>query len=35
MIVAAAERTGCSRIMSEDFNAGKKYFGVTVANPFE
>jgi predicted nucleic acid-binding protein len=34
MIVAAAERAGCTRIWSEDFNAGQKYFGVTVANPF-
>ena len=34
MIVAAAERAGCARIWSEDFNEGQKYFGVTVANPF-
>lgn len=34
MIVAAAERAGCGRIWSEDLNAGQKYFGVTVANPF-
>ena len=34
MIVAAAERAGCERILSEDFNAGQNYFGVTVANPF-
>jgi predicted nucleic acid-binding protein len=34
MIVAAAERAGCGRIWSEDFNAGQKYFGVTVTNPF-
>jgi predicted nucleic acid-binding protein len=34
MIVAAAERGGCGRIWSEDFNAGQKYFGITVANPF-
>jgi predicted nucleic acid-binding protein len=34
MIIAAAERAGCARIWSEDFNAGQKYFGVTVANPF-
>jgi predicted nucleic acid-binding protein len=34
MIVAAAERAGCDRIWSEDFNPGQKYFGVTVANPF-
>jgi len=34
MIVAAAERAGCERLLSEDLNAGQKYFGVTVANPF-
>ncbi len=34
MIVAAAERGGCGKIWSEDLNAGGKYFGVTVANPF-
>ena len=35
MIVAAAERAGCTRILSEDFNEGQKYFGVAVANPFQ
>ncbi|MGA9495144.1 MAG: PIN domain-containing protein [Terriglobales bacterium] len=34
LIVAAAERAGCQRILSEDFNAGQEYFGVTVVNPF-
>jgi predicted nucleic acid-binding protein len=34
MIVAAAERGGCQKILSEDFNAGQKYFGITVENPF-
>jgi len=34
MIVAAAERGGCARIWSEDLNAGQKYFGVAVENPF-
>jgi predicted nucleic acid-binding protein len=34
MIVAAAERGGCERIWSEDLNAGQKYFGITVENPF-
>src|ERR1700686_4977251 len=29
MIVAAAERAGCEKIWSEDFNPGQKYFGVT------
>lgn len=34
MIVAAAERAGCKRIWSEDLNAGQKYFGIMVENPF-
>jgi len=34
MIVAAAERAGCGRIWSEDLNAGQKYFGIAVTNPF-
>ena len=34
MIVAAAERGGCSRIWSEDLNAGQRYFGIKVENPF-
>jgi predicted nucleic acid-binding protein len=34
MIVAAAERGGCSRIWSEDLNAGEQYFGITITNPF-
>lgn len=34
MIIAAAERAGCKRIWSEDLNAGQKYFGVEMANPF-
>ncbi len=35
MIVAAAERAGAEKIWSEDLNAGQKYFGVTVVNPFQ
>jgi predicted nucleic acid-binding protein len=35
MIVAAAERSGSERIWSEDLNAGQKYFGIVVANPFQ
>ena len=35
MIVAAAEREGSEKIWSEDLNAGQKYFGVTVADPFQ
>lgn len=35
MILAAAERGGCRRVLSEDFKAGQKYFGITVENPFQ
>lgn len=35
MIVAAAERGPCKRIWSEDLNAGQKYFGIAVENPFK
>jgi len=35
MILAAAERGQCRRIWSEDFNAGQKYFGMVVENPFQ
>jgi predicted nucleic acid-binding protein len=34
MIVAAAERGGCGRILSEDLNAGQKYFEIPAGNPF-
>lgn len=34
MIIASAERAGCSKIWSEDLNSGQTYFGVTVENPF-
>ena len=34
MIIAAAERGACQRILSEDLNAGQRYFGVAVENPF-
>lgn len=34
LVIAAAERAGCSRIYSEDFNHGQAYFGVDVMNPF-
>jgi predicted nucleic acid-binding protein len=35
MIIASAERAGCERIWSEDFNAGQEYFGVRTGNPFD
>jgi predicted nucleic acid-binding protein len=33
-IVAAAEEAGCSRIISEDMNAGQIYCGMRMVNPF-
>ncbi len=35
LIIAAAERGRCVRIWSEDLNAGQKYFGIEVVNPFQ
>lgn len=35
MIAAAAERTGCAELLSEDLNDGQVYAGVRVRNPFE
>jgi predicted nucleic acid-binding protein len=34
MIIAAAERAGSRKIWSEDLNAGQRYFGAEVVNPF-
>ena len=34
LIVAAAERAACTRILSEDLNSGQIYNGVPVFNPF-
>ena len=34
LIVAAAERAGCTQILSEDLNAGQSYNGIVVVNPF-
>ena len=34
MIVAAAERAQCKRIVTEDLSNGQKYFGITIFNPF-
>jgi predicted nucleic acid-binding protein len=34
MIIAAAERAGSKKIYSEDLNAGQKYFGIEVVDPF-
>ena len=35
MIVAAAEASDCSMILSEDLSDGASYFGITVENPFK
>ena len=35
LIVAAAERAACTRILSEDLNDGQSYHGIIVANPFK
>ena len=34
-IVAAAERLGCSSILTEDLNDGQMYCGITALNPFK
>ena len=34
LIVAAAEKAGCTRIISEDLNSGQSYHGITVVDPF-
>ena len=35
LIIAAAERGGCDRILSEDLSAGQSYWGIVVEDPFE
>ena len=34
LIVAAAERSDCTQIFSEDFNPGQSYNGIVAVNPF-
>jgi len=34
MIIAAAEKAGCGRILSEDLNDTQAYFGAVAVNPF-
>ena len=34
LIVAAAEKAGCTRIISEDLNSGQSYHGIAVVDPF-
>lgn len=35
LIIAAAETTACRFLLSEDFQAGRKFDFVTVVNPFQ
>ncbi len=35
LIISAAERAGCVRILSEDLNHGQMYHGIKVQNPFQ
>ncbi len=35
LIISAAERAGCGRILSEDLNNGQTYHGIEVQNPFQ
>jgi predicted nucleic acid-binding protein len=35
LIVAAAERTRCRFLLSEDFQTGRKFGSITILNPFE
>jgi predicted nucleic acid-binding protein len=34
LIIAAAERAQCKRILSEDLNTGQIYHGIEITNPF-
>ena len=34
LIVAAAERSGCRKLLSEDLNPDQRYHGIVVVNPF-
>lgn len=34
LIIAAAERAQCKRILSEDLDAGQIYHGIEITNPF-
>ena len=35
LIVAAAERTRCRYLLSEDFQTGRQFGSITIVNPFE
>ena len=34
LIVAATEKAGCTRIVSEDLKSGQSYHGIAVVDPF-
>ena len=34
MIIAAAERAGCSKVLSEDLSEGQRYNAIEIQNPF-
>ena len=34
LIVSSALKSGAARILSEDFNAGQRFAGIVVENPF-
>ena len=34
LIVAAAERSDCGKLLSEDLNSDQRYHGIVVVNPF-
>jgi predicted nucleic acid-binding protein len=35
LVLASAQRAGCTKVLSEDLNAGQGYGGVVVENPFD
>lgn len=35
LIIAAANKMGCTTILTEDLNSGQKYGNVTAVNPFQ
>ena len=35
LIIAAAERAKCRKVLSEDFNSGQTYYSVLALNPFK
>ena len=34
LIVAAAERSDCGKLLSKDLNSDQRYHGIVVVNPF-